>query len=179
MSLARVNFSLLILVLGLSGLVWWDLQQSRPGPMPSLTDWQPAAVAGIHVQQAGRPALHLERHSPGWLMVAPKQLPANADQVEHLLEILAAPYRASYSLQELSEDQQRQMGLAKGGQNPVLTLVAADGVQTLRMQFGDLESQTNHRYLLLGERVYLIFDRFSYLMGMPADQWRAAPPSGQ
>jgi hypothetical protein len=154
-----LNFLLLILVVGLGWAVQRDLRVAREASL--LTGMDPVAIEGVELSRPGRDTVKLERVSGGgWRMTAPYRIPADADRVARLLQVVQAPVVRSFPAE--GADLER-LGLAP---DPIRISL---GGQTLR--FGGTEPIDRLRYVAAGDLVHLTQDLYYHLLVAPAPDY--------
>ncbi len=111
-----------------------------------ISSTDPAAITRLEIQTADE-ALRLERSSSGWSITSPIQWPANAINIERLLDILNSETDSRLAADELDLG---QLGL----QFP-RAMIRLDDTQIL---FGDTNNIGERRYTLIGKEVFLLPD---------------------
>jgi hypothetical protein len=110
----------------------------------------------IEIARSGEPTLLLERIASGWRMRTPWDIDADAQRVAALLAIRDAPLSRSVPAQALALD---DLGL-----QPVTLNLRLD---TTDFALGGLDPIEQWRYLLDGDLVHLVPDRFHQLLTAP------------
>jgi hypothetical protein len=143
----------------LIALVVFEPFKSEPALEPKLTALVAADVQRISISKPGYETIVLEKSGPQWHIVAPITAPANATRIDNILAVIGAESEAQYprsgaDLAQLQLDKPRfQLSL--------------NGLELL---FGDTQPLSQNRYVLSGDTVHLINDRYSYLLqGVAAD----------
>lgn len=155
------NLILLLLILVLGLVIWFD-PFKEPAPQPiSLTSINPNTVNSITLSRGGQRQFALnKREQEGesvWYLTEPMEMPANPVKVSQILDLLTTDSLRQY---EIESDI-----LAKLGLDPPGWEIALD--QTI-VQFGKTEPLEQRRYVQVGAKVHLINDRFSqYNFGSP------------
>lgn len=93
------NLLLLLLVVALAGLAWW--QAHRPAaPQPRLLNLSRAEVQQVIITRqpdtAQQSVLHLQRAGERWRITAPRQLATNPAKISQLFTLLDETVSASY-----------------------------------------------------------------------------------
>lgn len=147
-----LNLFLGLAFVGLLALAIYEPGKPEAPAAKLLTQLDPAAVQQLLIEVAGRPAVHLQKQSGHWQMLSPFAMPANAERVSHLLNIVQAKSQAEYPMSKVDANQLQLDA-------PKLTLQLDD----LRLRFGGTDALGGSRYVQVGNVVHLIADRFSHL----------------
>lgn len=154
---ARINLALACVVALLGAAVWWQVQGERQAFEPPLSTLSPAAVNQLSVRAPGLPVRRFERRDGHWFMLEPWALPANDMAVDRLASIAQSPVRSRRPLADFEP--------ARIGVDP--PWVALD-VDDLHLAIGQSDVFNGDRYVLVGDQVALVPDRFSpYLLAPP------------
>lgn len=146
-----LNGFLLLLVLG---LVWFITQQSNKRVMPdSLYD--NAMGKEIHSIVIHYPTLEnkqsiivkieLEKTSDQWVMINPINTAIDERKIKHLTTLLSDPISASYPIKDNN--------LSRFGLTDEEVSIHFNGI---KMQLGSLNPISHQRYILKGDRIYLV-----------------------
>jgi hypothetical protein len=167
MRIAHLNLALVGLVglLALAAFLW-----STPGldTGTPVTRLDPAAVSEVRIERPGVAVQAFERLPDGWRMTAPQSAAADAERLDRLVQIAAAPSHRRLPAEAVDA---AELGLAP----PAITLI----LDHTRLELGDTEPVNRRRYLRVGRQVHLIDDRFAHLLwGAPRSLVAApdAPP---
>lgn len=144
-----LNFVLLLMVLGLAGLVWWQLQQQEQQAQSArLLPLTFAEVNSILVERnldGVASKLELKREGEQWYLAQPVVAEANAIKLRQLVTLLDEKVEASYNR---ANKDLNTYGLASRELS-----VSFNGHQLV---FGDTNPVSNHRYILNGEQIQLV-----------------------
>lgn len=144
-----LNFVLLLMVLGLAGLVWWQLQQQEQQAQSArLLPLTFAEVNSILVErnlEGVASKLELKREGEQWYLAQPVVAEANAIKLRQLVTLLDEKVEASYNR---ANKDLNTYGLASRELS-----VSFNGHQLV---FGDTNPVSNHRYILNGEQIQLV-----------------------
>ncbi|WPL19583.1 hypothetical protein Thiowin_04720 [Thiorhodovibrio winogradskyi] len=149
-------------------------QPESPPGLAGLIGFAPEQVTRIQLRQRGEAPLSFELSSDGWVMRDPVQGKVTAIMSERLDALVRAPaavvFKPPMAVDQAAGDEAAEhqvsmladMGLA----DPWLTLELND----LRLRAGAAEPIDRRRYLLAGDAVLLIDDRWLLpLLAAPAD----------
>lgn len=144
-----LNLVLLLMVLGLAGLVWWQLQQQEQQAQSArLLPLTFAEVNSILVErnlEGVASKLELKREGEQWYLAQPVVAEANAIKLRQLVTLLDEKVEASYNR---ANKDLNTYGLASRELS-----VSFNGHQLV---FGDTNPVSNHRYILNGEQIQLV-----------------------
>lgn len=144
-----LNLVLLLMVLGLAGLVWWQLQQQEQQAQSArLLPLTFAEVNSILVErnlEGVASKLELKREGEQWYLAQPVVAEANAIKLRQLVTLLDEKVEASYNR---ANKDLNIYGLASRELS-----VSFNGHQLV---FGDTNPVSNHRYILNGEQIQLV-----------------------
>lgn len=158
----RNTVLLCLAVAALALLALWQLRRESGDDMPPLLDDVDAnGVRTLDVHGSDGVARRFERVPQGWRMRAPYDLPANAESVQRLLAIVAAPVRKHLAADELD--------LKKVGLDPPQATLTFDAAPSRSLQFGTTDAINGDRYVRRGNEVLLVPDRFSAWLFAPAE----------
>lgn len=152
-----VNLLLLALVIGL-GLLYWLPKAPQIEQLATLTGRSPESLRVMRMEFPDGSQAEFERSGPDvpWQMTRPWQVPANQGYLDALARLVEAPVFDSFPLVEARRG---DFGLDRP-----LRLQLDD----LSLAFGNTNPLNQHRYLLEGNRVVLMVDRFyHHLIGGP------------
>ena len=156
-----VNLVLLVLVIGLALVVWFD-PFTKPEPTPiMLTPVDANTIQSISLTNAKKAHFSLEKRTLDqgifWYLATPVDMPANPHKVNQILSLLNTNSFRQYQI--------KSDNLAKLGLSPPGWEIALD--QTI-VKFGKTEPIDQRRYVLVDATVHLINDSFSqYSFGSP------------
>ena len=113
----------------------------------------------IHSQ--GREDVVLKNENDVWKVVKPSEFLADKDRVRHLFTLLAENADTSYDI--------KGKDLANYGLDKDRLSVSFNGVKII---FGKLNEVTGNRYMLKGDKMYLVAETVSGLMEMGEEGFR-------
>lgn len=155
-----VNLGLLVLVLGLAGLVWWQLQQKEQALQSArvllLSLSEVNSVVVERKQEGIDSKLVLKREGEQWQLVEPQQLAANPVKVRQLFTLLDEKVESSYP--SAGKD------LSAYGLNPAELSLSINGHQLV---FGQTNPVSNNRYLLNAGQIQLVNEAVYSLLQEP------------
>ncbi|NQY26690.1 MAG: DUF4340 domain-containing protein [Piscirickettsiaceae bacterium] len=140
-----INILLLSLVIG---LYWFNNQESTDvNKLQTLTTLEQNDIQYITISRLNSSDITLEKTNSGWQISKPFQAKANTTRIKLLLSLLnTASYAQLHNSQTL-----QQFGLDSSS----IQLTLNDQI----FQFGDIESISNHRYILHNNVVHLVEDK--------------------
>ena len=165
----KSNRNLLLLALAvllLGGAVYAEIERERALLLQPLVALDLAAVRRleVHCNSVCR-SRSFERTAAGWQMLTPYAQPAREDAIAHLLAVARAPARVRLVRQDYD--------LAKLGLAPPLLTLQIDDVQ---IALGDEDPIEHDRYVLVGDLLARVPDRFSArLLEAPENELVDAP----
>jgi len=125
-----------------------------PAPAPqALTALTGDGITRIQVTRTAREPLTFTRQADNWVLAGSSELPASDFQIHSLLAILQARPARSYPADSLDLE---TLGL----QPPQATLMLDD----TRLEIGLTDALDNMRYILLGDTVFLVADKYQHLI---------------
>lgn len=148
-----LNLGLLVLVIMLGLLAYFQPGVKKPPVPPSLTDLAAADIDRIRIEDRDGKTIALARADARWQLVEPVRLPANAIRVESLLRLAGEPSRTRLDAKELELS---EFGLDV----PRIRLHLNDREFT----FGTTEPLDGRRYVRSGDTVHLVTDRYFHLL---------------
>lgn len=144
-----VNLFLSVLLVGLAGLVWWQLQQkeqqaqsSRLLPL-SLADVNSVVVE--YQQEGSETKLELKREGEYWQLLQPQQIDANPLKVRQLFTLLDETVESSYP--SAGKD------LSAYGLDPAELSLSINGY---KLVLGNTNPVSNNRYILNAGQIQLV-----------------------
>ena len=144
-----INILLLVLVLGLAGLVWWQLQQKEQQAQSSrLLPLSLAEVNSVVIerkQEGVVTKLELKREGGQWQLLQPQQIAANPVKVRQLFTLLDEKVESSYA--SAGKD------LSAYGLEPPEVSVNINGHQLV---LGNTNPVSNNRYILNAGQIQLV-----------------------
>lgn len=144
-----INMLLLVLVLGLAGLVWWQLQQKEQQVQSSrLLPLSLAEVNSVVIErkQAGLVTkLELKREGEQWQLLQPQQIAANPVKVRQLFTLLDEKVESSYA--SAGKDLR-----AYGLEPPEVSL----NINEHQLVLGNTNPVSNNRYILNAGQIQLV-----------------------
>jgi hypothetical protein len=146
-----LNLALLLIVIVLAVVAFLEPGSQQPESRRSLLSLSPAQVTQIQLQRNGAQTLQIERVDNGWMIVKPIRIAASDYRIDALLQLLNATSYASFPL---SARPLSSFGLDKPSSQ------VSFNEQTV--MFGDNEPLNNRRYILAGDQVQVIDDRYFY-----------------
>lgn len=88
-----LNLALLVVVLGLGVLIWWDRDREEPGP--PLTPLKAEQVTRIVLEHPGQAPVRLEKHDGAWRLTAPVQAATDGFEVNGILALADQELKAT------------------------------------------------------------------------------------
>jgi len=146
-----LNFVLLAVVVGLILMVYFEPGVEKAAKPATLLSLTPEDVNHIALMPASKDVIKFEKRGSEWHIVAPLDARANAVRIDSLLRLTHAAVRKSYDV--ASADLEK------------LKLDTPLGViqfNDIKIAFGDEESLNHYRYVMVGDKVYLITDNYFY-----------------
>lgn len=144
-----LNLVLLLIVLGLAGLVGWQLQQrAQPGQSTRLLPLTLADLNSIVVERQDEGVLSqlvLKRDGEQWSLVQPVLAEANPIKLRQLVTLLDEKVEASYP--------RANKDLTRYGLEPRQRMISFNGNELV---LGDTNPVSNYRYILNGEQIQLV-----------------------
>ena len=168
----RLLINLLLLLLA-GGLIWFVA--TRKPETQEMGDRLYDATMGenitkvfIHVQ--GHPDILIENTAKegepdNWMITQPLQAAADEDKVQLLFTLLTDPVSASYDAADKD--------LVKFGLDQEKMSISFNGVKLL---LGDLNQVSQTRYILKGDKIYLIAESASALMQSGLQEFKKQMP---
>ena len=145
---ATGNVVLLAVVMGLAWLAFTGEEPPPPQGLP-LTTLDPGAIERISLERGGRRVAVLARDADGWRLVEPLEARADPFRVRALLTLASA--ESDTGFRAAGND------LSQYGLQPPQAIVRFDATP---VQVGGTESVSGRRYLLSGDQVHLLEDRW-------------------
>ncbi|MFZ1387976.1 MAG: DUF4340 domain-containing protein [Thiolinea sp.] len=156
-----LNALLLVIVLSLAALVWWQLQQKeQQAQTDRLLPITFAEVTSILIERQTESVLEkieLQREGDDWRLLQPVAAEANAIKVRQLLTLLDDKVESSYSS---ADKDLKQYGLA-----PSDLSVSFNGS---KLVLGDSNPVSNQRYILNGQQIQLVNEA---VYGLLKEDW--------
>ncbi|MCX4188520.1 DUF4340 domain-containing protein [Methylophaga sp. OBS4] len=146
------NLILLVIVIALLWLTQHDNQETEPAP--SLSELTADDVTQILIQRGDKPQIELKREQDGWFLITPFTARANETRIKLLLSLLSSPLHGQF--QPLAKDSLGQFGLSQ----PQIKM----SMNGQTFAFGQVESLSQHRYVLHNDMIYLIQDDVTPLL---------------
>lgn len=128
------------------------------GPLTPLTS---ADIDRIAVLRPGKPELQLYREGQHWYLAGDPPLRAEGSRVRQLLRLARETVQRQYAAAELD--------LTRIGLGETAARLRFD--DRIELRFGDTDPLDHHRYVQLGEQVYLVLNHYQHLVEAPRDQW--------
>jgi hypothetical protein len=130
----------------------------RPGIAPEAEPQTLTALTGdgitrIQVTRTAREPLLFTRQDDNWVLAGSDELPASDFQIQSLLAILQAQPARSYPADSLD--------LETLGLKPPQAILALDDI---RLEIGITDALDNMRYILNGDTVFLVADKYQPLI---------------
>lgn len=150
--------------------VWLVVRREQAAIAQPLTAIDITQTKELRVRNGDKPARRFERRDGVWWMSEPYALPAHADAVGRLLAIARAAPRSRHA--------RAQFDLARIGLDPPQAVLELDDRP---IAFGLTDAIRGDRYVLSGQIVALMPDRFSAWLLAPAESeldHRLAAPLG-
>ncbi len=152
-----VNLVLLVLVAGLIAFVM-TREGDKGEQFKTLYDksiGDDAKELVIHVE--GKDDIVIQLEDDIWKVVKPNAFVADKEKIRHLFTLLSENAESSYSIKEATKDKD----LASYGLDENRLSISFNGV---KMIFGKLNEISHKRFILKGDRIYLISETISGLM---------------
>lgn len=154
----------------LACLILWLLALRQPAPPATLAErvgLVPEGISSVRLQQGDTQALQFTAVAGGWMLTAPLRGAVGTNMSARLTALVRAPTRLAFALGQFAGAGERDALLADLGlADPWLTLE----FDQVRLSVGGAEPIERHRYLLAGEQVLLIDDRWLLpLLAAPED----------
>lgn len=144
-----LNALLLVIVLGLAGLVGWQLQQKEQQAVPQrLLDLTLADVTAVLIERKTASAvekIEFKREGNNWSLLQPVVAEANPIKIRQLFTLLDEKVEASYSS---ANKDLKPYGLDTGD-----LAVSFNGS---KLVLGSTNPVSNHRYILNGQQIQLV-----------------------
>lgn len=156
-----LNLVLLIIVAGLIGFIV-NREEDKGGQYKTLYDksiGNEAKELIIHVD--GKDDVIIQKKDDIWYVVKPSSFIANKDKIRHIFTLLSENAESNYSLE--GKD------LASYGLDKDNLSISFNGVKII---FGKLNQVTGKRFILKGDRMYLISETISGLMKQGEDAFK-------
>lgn len=167
-----LNLALLVIIAALALLAWFKPGIKHPPVQPALTTLKPADIHDIRISSHAGATIHLHRQAESsWQMVAPHALRADDYLIKAFLDNLAIPTISHF---KTTGTDLARYGLA----DPQLRLHLND----TEIDFGSTEPLQGHRYVKLGDTVYLTTGTLFYRLSHDALWWvskQVLPPAAQ
>lgn len=148
-----LNLGLLVALLVLGAFIGFSQQEPPPVEPERLTTLAEADITRIEIRPARHADAVLERRGSEWWLVEPFTARADTVRVDAAIGLVRARSLARYAASAVDA---QQAGLA----SPDLVLRVND----VTLELGGTEALHGRRFVRLGDRVYLIVDRYSYLL---------------
>lgn len=171
-SRAGLNLLLLLALAGLALVVVFEPGRESEAPPPPLTDLEAAQIRSIRLQRPPRPELTLTRAGDHWNLQGDTPLRVDGARVEQLLRLAGETPLRSYPAGELPAE---RIGL--GGDAAQVTFNDA-----VVLRFGTTDPLDHQRYVQVGDRIYLIPNRYQPLVEARREFWlsrRLLPPDSR
>lgn len=139
-----LNIILVIAVVGLAALLWFDRDIEKP--KPPITKLKRSAIHTVELRYPDAPTVKLQRGDGGWRLTAPVAARAETSEVKQILRLAEATPKHSYPADEIDAS---ETGLDKPRQTVIF-----DGNTTIAL--GDTDALEDQRYARVGDTVYLI-----------------------
>ena len=166
----RLFLNLLLLLLA-GGLIWFVA--TRPPETRKMSDRLYDASMGdnitkVLIQVQGHPDILIENtakagEADNWMIIQPFQASADEDKVRLLFTLLTDPVSASYDA--------KGKNLAPFGLDPEQMSISFNGVKLI---LGNLNQVSQTRYILKGNKIYLIAESVSALLQSGPETFKKA-----
>lgn len=153
---ALVNLGLLVLVGVLAALVYMQPGIEGEPPKETLTDLSPARIERVGITREDGERVVFSRGASGWEIVEPIRARANEFRIKPLLELARAESHSRFGAVEAE--------LAQYHLDRPLAVLRLNGVV---LRFGETEPIDHRRYVMVGDTVHLIEDRYYYRVRSP------------
>lgn len=154
----RQNLVLAGIVALAAAAVWLVVRREQAVIQQPLTAIDTAQTRELRVRSGEGPARRFERRGGVWWMREPYELPAHADAIGRLLAIARAAPRSRHA--------RAQFDLSRIGLDPPQAVLELDDSP---IAFGLTDAIRGDRYVLSGQTVALMPDRFSAWLLAPAE----------
>lgn len=154
-----INGFLLALVLVLSGLAWFSIQEQETDQRIPLTQLQPDQISLITLENQNGSGIRLEHKGDDWAMDRPYKVAGNGNRIGRLLEITRSRSFSRF---------QAPHNLTEYGLTPPLAILTLN--QT-RIEVGTTHPMNHRRYLRIGDQIHLIKDRFIHHLQAAAEDF--------
>ena len=139
-----LNLMLVLVIAGLGAFVYFKPGIHKPKPAAKLTALKATDITQIKIQRGSTAAAELVRTHAGWEMRAPLKLRADQMMVKTLLDSIQEEVLGSFSA--------AQHDLAQYGLEPPSARLWLNNTE---FEFGGTEPIHNHRYVKIGDTIYL------------------------
>ncbi len=156
-----LNLVLLIIVAGLIGFIV-SRDEDKGGQFKTLYDksiGDDAKELVIHVE--GKDDVIIQQKNEIWTVIKPSNFVADKEKIRHLFTLLSENAESNYDL--------KGKDLNSYGLDKDKLSISFNGV---KMIFGKLNEVTGKRFILKGDRMYLISETISGLMRMGEDGFK-------
>ena len=148
-----LNLLLVAVAAGLALFIYLQPGKSPDSGPVAISALDTASISSIRLtRQQGKP-IAFSRRDDRWFIETVPELPADAFQLNTLLALASAETDRQYPAQDLD--------LASMGLSPALATALLDDIQ---FAIGDTDPLDRRRYVMTGETVYLVSDRFQHLL---------------
>lgn len=146
-----LNIGLVVLVLLLALLAWYESGRDKAPPHPPLTSLMPGAVNKIEIVRRDHGTIILTGQGDNWWLKEPVRIAANRFRVESILGVLTTDSLAQFPAagKDLAAFGLKQPAVRARFNNTELV-------------FGALTPVDQRRYVLVGDTVHLIVDSYFF-----------------
>jgi hypothetical protein len=155
-----LNFALLVSIGALASLAWFRPGLKAPPVEPALTQMKPSDIHDIRISGRDTGEIKLQRQNGAWQMTAPRTMTADHFLIDTALDNLAAPTISHF---KTAAADLGKYGLA----DPQLRLQLND----TEIDFGNTEPLEGHRYVKVGDTIYLTSGTLFYRLNHGALWW--------
>lgn len=148
-----LNITLAMVLAGLVLLVIYEPGKATRPPADKLTTIDQADITTVVIEQPQQAIIKLLKNNNGWQMQEPLSISANNEIIDNLLEIVNTTSHSSYPVSGINLEQLQLT-------TPRLTI----HFNNTSLSFGNTDALRGYRYVLTGDRVHLITDRFTHLI---------------
>jgi len=166
-----LNIVLLAVMAGLILVVYFQPGEEKAAKPAALLNITPEDVDHIALMPASKDAIKFEKRGSEWHITAPLDARANNVRIDTLLQLTHAAVRKSYDVAPAD--------LEKFKLDKPLGIIQFNDI---KIAFGDAESINHYRYVMIGDKVYLITDSYFYNLQTEVSNYidtRLLPPDSR
>ncbi|MFV1984287.1 MAG: DUF4340 domain-containing protein [Thiohalomonadales bacterium] len=147
-----INIILFVFVTILVAIVFFDSEESTQTTF-NLTTLSETEITSIEITRQTDEALKFKKNNDLWYMISPYKIRANTFYIESLLRITQAKSLSKFTISDTDKN--------KFKLNPAQASLKLNDQLFL---FGTNEQLNLNRYILTNKKLYLILDRYFYLL---------------